>query len=227
MTWSRYTAEEEALSAVMQAAWVRFADEGDPGWPAWGEGGKNCTRVFDIGQSAAEEVVESYNEERCAVWRRHPPTSLDWVRVQKNVYAALAPPAPPAPPRPAPAPPGPRSSANNTQFFMGWNSWCACFKWICLVAGDFSPESSVPPLARRDALGTAVNESSFLAHCEYMASHLLRFGYDHCVLDAGWSTQGPAPENTLVDPHGRPLPNPRSWPSAGEPSVSIVESVPC
>ena len=194
MWWKEqaYTAEEEALSSEMQAAWVRFADSGDPGWPAWGAGGKNSTRVFDTNQSAADAVVVNYNEERCAVWRRHPPTSLSWTQVEKNVYAALAPPGPPAPPGPAPAPapvPGPAASADNTSWMMGWNSW--------------------------DALGTAVNETSFLEHCEYMAIHLLRHGYDHCLLDAGWSAQGPAPENALVDPHGRPLPNPALWPSAG------------
>ena len=180
-----FTAEEEALSAEMQAVWVRFADSGDPGWPAWGEGGKNNTRVFDINQSAEDAVVGNYNEARCAVWRRNPEASLDWKQVQKNVYAALSgqPPAPPAPS------PDPELSANNSHWMMGWNSW--------------------------DALGTAVNETNFLANCEYMASHLLEFGYDHCMIDAGWSAQGPSPGNTLVDMHGRPLPNPRLWPSAG------------
>ena len=91
-----------------------------------------------------------------------------------------------APPSP-PAPPG--LSANNTNWIMGWNSW--------------------------DALGTAVNETSFLEHCEYMATHLLKFGYDYCMLDAGWSAQGPSPKNTLIDLYGRPLPNPHFWPSAG------------
>lgn len=190
MWWKNqaFAPEEEALSAQMQAAWVRFADTGDPGWPAFGDGGKNSTRVFDVNQSAADAVVVGYNKKRCAVWRRKPSQTLDWKQVQKNVYAALG--GQPPTPTPTPQPPSePPVSANNTAWLMGWNSW--------------------------DALGTAVNESNFLTHCEFMARSLLKFGYDHCMIDAGWSAQGPEPQNTLIDNHGRPLPNPRLWPSSG------------
>ena len=98
MWWKQqaFTARESALSTEMQAAWVRFADAGDPGsssdpWPAWGEGGANRTRIFDVGQRAAGKVVADYNSARCVVWRRFNRTacSPNWMTVQKNVYAAL------------------------------------------------------------------------------------------------------------------------------------------
>ena len=196
-----YTPAEVALSAEMQAAWVRFADAGDPSsadspWPAWGADGMNVTRVFDVGQTAADKLVVNYNEARCAVWRQRKAgkpvgAALNWMKVQKNVYAALKPPAPAPPPK------------TPVTYIQGWNSW--------------------------DSVGDSVNETIFLAHCAWMAEHLLPFGYDFCILDAGWNKEGPSecpkvpvagkppcvPQNSVIDEHGRPLPNPELWPSAG------------
>ena len=182
-----FTAEEELLSATMQAAWVEFADTGDPGWARYKPG--NATMVFDVHSAAtsinsSSAVMQNYNRDRCNFWSTQKCIP-SWQIIEGRVRSAmgLGPASPPPVPAPAPA------KSPHENWIQGWNSW--------------------------DALGTAINESSFLAHCRYMADNLLEFGYDHCMIDAGWSAQGPSPDNFLVDAYGRPLPNPRLFPSAG------------
>jgi para-nitrobenzyl esterase len=59
------TAEAEALSLQMRAAWVSFATHGEPGWPAYDTG---ATRLFD-----REPEVTAYPEQVSRqIWREAP-----------------------------------------------------------------------------------------------------------------------------------------------------------
>ncbi len=60
------SAEAEALSARMRAAWVSFAAHGDPGWPAY-DLDQRIVQLFDSQSDAA-----AYPEERSrAIWQSH------------------------------------------------------------------------------------------------------------------------------------------------------------
>ena len=79
---------------------------------------------------------------------------------------------------------------------MGWNSWNGYMG---------SPD-----------------EAELKATMRYMAAHLLPFGYEYCVTDAGWynwkagpntpTAEHPIPHYSC-DRHGRPLPHPEKYPS--------------
>lgn len=77
---------------------------------------------------------------------------------------------------------------------MGWNSW--------------------------DCFGTSVTESEVLRNAEYMAEHLLPYGWDTIVVDTQWyeptaragGYNDDAP--VLLDQWGRPMPAPNRFPSA-------------
>ena len=58
--------EAEALSARMRAAWVSFAADGDPGWPAY-DTGQRLVQLFDT-----RPVVTAYPEEPSRlIWQSH------------------------------------------------------------------------------------------------------------------------------------------------------------
>ncbi|MFF1379003.1 carboxylesterase/lipase family protein [Streptomyces sp. NPDC058308] len=60
------TAEAEALSARMRAAWTSFATGGEPGWPAY-DAERRLVQLFD-----ARPTVTRYPEERSRrIWRDH------------------------------------------------------------------------------------------------------------------------------------------------------------
>jgi len=77
---------------------------------------------------------------------------------------------------------------------MGWNSW--------------------------DCYGTTVTEAEVLANAEFMAEHLLPYGWDTIVIDADWAdpaprTHGYNDEAALnIDAFGRLQPDPERFPSA-------------
>ena len=63
--------EAAALSARIRAAWIAFAADGDPGWPAY-EAGQRLTQVLDT-----QPAVTAYPEEASALlWRDHPFAAL-------------------------------------------------------------------------------------------------------------------------------------------------------
>lgn len=71
-----------------------------------------------------------------------------------------------------------------------------------------------------DCFGAGVTESEVRANAEYMAEHLLRFGWEYVVIDIAWYNPGatgyPSPPATLeMDAHGRLLPAPNRFPSCG------------
>ena len=79
---------------------------------------------------------------------------------------------------------------------MGWNSWNGYMG---------SPD-----------------EAELKATMRYMAAHLLPFGYEYCVTDAGWYNWKAGPDTPTAeypiphyscDRHGRPLPHPEKYPS--------------
>ncbi len=78
---------------------------------------------------------------------------------------------------------------------MGWNSW--------------------------DAYGPSVREEEIKANADYMAKHLLRFGWDTVVVDIQWyapktKTHGyiADPHNVTLDGYGRLVPDTARFPSA-------------
>jgi len=77
---------------------------------------------------------------------------------------------------------------------MGWNSW--------------------------DCYGTTVTEAEVIANAEFMAEHLLRFGWDTIVVDIDWAdptarSHGYNADAPLhLDAHGRLIPDPERFPSA-------------
>lgn len=79
---------------------------------------------------------------------------------------------------------------------MGWNSW--------------------------DCYGTTVTEAEVLANAEFMAEHLLPFGWDTVVVDIDWSDPTArshgynAGAPLEMDEHGRLLPDPGRFPSAAD-----------
>ena len=80
---------------------------------------------------------------------------------------------------------------------MGWNSW--------------------------DAYGLAVTEAQFRANVEVLRAKLKPFGWQYAVIDEGWFLENPAsrptPEKLIyaIDAHGRYVPVPARFPSAGKP----------
>lgn len=78
---------------------------------------------------------------------------------------------------------------------MGWNSW--------------------------DAFGPSVREDEVIANADYMARHLLKFGWNTIVVDIQWYAQKtkthgyiPDPHNVTMDEYGRLIPDPARFPSA-------------
>jgi alpha-galactosidase len=78
---------------------------------------------------------------------------------------------------------------------MGWNSW--------------------------DAYGRTLNEESIKASAQWMALHLKRFGWEYVVVDEGWylsnlDARGNDHRTGFeLDAHGRYVPVPARFPSAG------------
>ena len=65
------SAEAEALSTRMRAAWTAFAAHGDPGWPAY-DAGQRLTQLFD-----ARPAVTAYPEEASRlIWQDHTFSAL-------------------------------------------------------------------------------------------------------------------------------------------------------
>lgn len=71
---------------------------------------------------------------------------------------------------------------------MGWNNWIS---YACSVV-----------------------EEEVKAHADYMAGHLLPFGYEYVVMDACWYSPLPPEQGTCLDSYGRPLPEETRFPSA-------------
>ncbi len=79
---------------------------------------------------------------------------------------------------------------------MGWNSW--------------------------DAYGLTITEAQFKANVEVQREKLLPFGWRYAVIDEGWFFENPEDRPTpeklryAIDPHGRYVPVPARFPSAGQ-----------
>jgi para-nitrobenzyl esterase len=60
------TAEAEALSAWIRAAWTAFATDGEPGWPAY-DAEQRLVQLLDT-----QPVVTGYPEEASRlIWQQH------------------------------------------------------------------------------------------------------------------------------------------------------------
>jgi para-nitrobenzyl esterase len=68
------SADAEALSARMRAAWTAFATHGDPGWPAY-DAGQRLVQIFDT-----QPAVVTYPEEASRlIWQDHVFSALPLV----------------------------------------------------------------------------------------------------------------------------------------------------
>ena len=81
-----------------------------------------------------------------------------------------------------------------------------------------------PPMGwnSRNSHGTTVTEADVKTVADYMAAHLLPFGYEYIIIDMGWYAAGSDGEaareafpRQSIDAHGRLLPDPTRFPSAG------------
>ena len=79
---------------------------------------------------------------------------------------------------------------------MGWNSW--------------------------DCYGTTITEAEVIANAQFMAEHLLPFGWDTIVIDADWSDPAPRSHGYVedaqlaLDGYGRLVPDPGRFPSSAD-----------
>jgi hypothetical protein len=86
-----------------------------------------------------------------------------------------------------------------------------------------TPLAQTPPLGWNswDAYGPSVREEEVKANADYMASHLLKYGWDTIVVDIQWYAPKtkphgyiPDPHNVTLDEYGRLIPDPARFPSA-------------
>jgi para-nitrobenzyl esterase len=61
------TAETRALACRMRTAWVAFARDGDPGWPAY-TADAPATQRFGVGEQVTDELTDSPDGPEQAVW---------------------------------------------------------------------------------------------------------------------------------------------------------------
>ena len=56
--------------------------------------------------------------------------------------------------------------------------------------GDFRDLTPTPPMGWNswDAYGITVNEQEVRAVADYMAEHLLRYGWEYVVIDGAWNS---------------------------------------
>jgi alpha-galactosidase len=80
---------------------------------------------------------------------------------------------------------------------MGWNSW--------------------------DCFGVSITEAEVRENAAFMAKHLKDCGWEYVVIDIDWYAPEATTENykqyglkQLVDPHGRPIPDPVKFPSSAD-----------
>ena len=88
---------------------------------------------------------------------------------------------------------------------------------------DFHEWAATPPMGWNswDCYGSSVNEEQVKANADFQAEHLLKFGYDYCVVDIRWTIQNEDfhgynqkdPVYTL-DAWGRYIPAPNRFPSS-------------
>ncbi|GLJ05273.1 hypothetical protein SUGI_0015090 [Cryptomeria japonica] len=106
---------------------------------------------------------------------------------------------------------------------MGW--WLRIFAIsITLMCGASSGEqrASVPPRGWNsyDSFSWIISEDEFLANAQIMAEKLLPFGYEYAVLDFLWYRKREpgasvgSPGFDVIDEWGRPVPDPKRWPSS-------------
>ncbi len=93
-------------------------------------------------------------------------------------------------------------------------------------SSDFHDWSPTPPMGWNswDCYGPLVDEAAVRANAEWMARHLLRLGWEYCVVDIRWTVQNEyaSTEYNETDPvftldeYGRYLPDPIRFPSSAD-----------
>lgn len=91
------------------------------------------------------------------------------------------------------------------------------------IPGAAKPLAQTPPMGWNswDAYGPSVREDEVKANADYMASHLLKFGWDTVVVDIQWYAPKtkphgyiPDPHNVTLDEYGRLIPDAARFPSS-------------
>ena len=96
---------------------------------------------------------------------------------------------------------------------------------ICITTAyaDFHDWAPTPPMGWNswDCYGSSINEAQVRANADWQAEHLLKYGYDTCVVDIRWTIQnekytGYNQEDPIytLDEWGRYIPAPNRFPSS-------------
>ena len=91
------------------------------------------------------------------------------------------------------------------------------------TAGPKNQVAATPPLGWNswDAYGLTITESQFRANVDVLRNKLKPYGWEYAVIDEGWFLENPqtrpTPEKLVyaIDAHGRYVPVPARFPSAG------------
>lgn len=89
----------------------------------------------------------------------------------------------------------------------------------CLVAAAAAVAPALASLRGANSWDSVLanwNETQLLQVADYMAQHLLPFGYDHVVTDEGWYWTGDNEGDASLDAFGRPTPRLDQYPSAAD-----------
>ncbi|MGA8028441.1 MAG: glycoside hydrolase family 27 protein [Bryobacteraceae bacterium] len=93
---------------------------------------------------------------------------------------------------------------------------------LTLGQGAQPPVAALPPMGWNswDSYGLSITQPEFQANAQYMAQHLLPYGWQYAVVDEGWYLQNPAGKagsfRFTMDPFGRFTPALNRFPTAAD-----------
>jgi alpha-galactosidase len=93
----------------------------------------------------------------------------------------------------------------------------------CVAVAAQKPATTTPPMGWNswDAYGLTITEAQFRENVSVLRDKLLPFGWHYAVIDEGWFFENPQDRPTpeklhyAIDSHGRYVPDPARFPSAG------------
>jgi alpha-galactosidase len=118
---------------------------------------------------------------------------------------------------------------------MFFKRFCMMFVG-CLVAGVAGGQTPgvapTPPMGWNswDSYGLTITEPQFRANVQVQKEKLLPFGWQYAVVDEGWFFENPLDRETpdklhyAIDSHGRYVPVPARFPSAGKEGAGVLSA---
>jgi hypothetical protein len=105
----------------------------------------------------------------------------------------------------------------------GWRALLWMSGFMAVLAAGAQTVARTPPMGWNswDAYGLTITEAQFLANVDVLKTKLAPFGWQYAVIDEGWFFENPGdrshPEKLryALDSHGRYVPVPARFPSAG------------